>query len=936
MSITIVLILIFVDPAGPVPALPVLKEATEAKTFLGLIWQVESGILGLLTAVILFAFEAMGRSRAEISVWEYAGRSWLSQYLMLGAAGVIDVGLVLMWTEGRPPLTAAHFAVTLSFSALVALPFVLYRAIKVVHPNWLREQRLSDVRRTVSELVAKDLLDHVAQIELREWAEHANLELGHRFGAQRVAAVEQASEAGYISDINLFRLERMARRGAEGLVLTTTLGERVSEGAVLVVARNSLSGHKALCVVTRHKDSRDLNTLLMQFQEEAMEAVRSESIIAIESVIETFEELWLAWPSLWIQYIQKDASGVLGSVNYERVGPLGDVSSGFKSAFDLAVGRGLHEHVAQMSSSLYRIGRKAIELPAPASLRGLADLARSLISRISTSNSPELQAQVNQRAWRMQVELCDYTAVPSSNDDMTPVEKKRGAIDSIDVLFRAMTETLKRLAEVGDYNEFVRLDKAFDSIEIEREPITRSILQGTVGRQVNTSDVGQQDPSLLELQLRLKGLGKSRLAYRLSVFAWMIAESQEEIGYRARELAIDRMDALGSVENVLAAVDAALSNDSLLSNWILWSLPEGEAHWIDSNGYILRAISVYLFRHTRIDSLYHYPWMNDHRIERLKHEWDILAEERPDWLVGLLAADEIIERIEHLKLLADKALKDQKAASDRRLIDQLFDSEKIERFKEAIYRTWASNRLIVDLADASAISITQSPVTEMGERRFGFSPLLEPKGLFVTPTDWGGLEMNGEDLGRQLGEAELAVIIQEVMRRAPKLAGRGDAAQRLRQALDVLRTEGLSPNIAFVPISWRLTRSLGLQEQQEEGLGSLKGRFKGYFEGVMVVAWHAIPKERIFVADLNAFASVTEGVSPDGTVVGVETDVDFIDADKAREIVSHWSDPTDGEDEEDRMTRVLASALVRIRRPYQVQVVLPVAARSIWLPESAR
>jgi hypothetical protein len=220
--------------APDVGSLPILG-GSRFRQVLGTLWQVQGTVLALLTAAALFALEGLARNRPEISVWEYAARSGLTQYLMLGAAGVISVLFILMWPTTTPPTLAAQAAAIISASGLLALPVTLYGSMRVVDPSWLRQQRLADVRRSVNELVDSDALARAAMVALQEWVANLPIDISYRVGFDRSMALETASSRALVADIRLRRLRRLATQEAPIIVLTR-VGEDVSKDSILVAS----------------------------------------------------------------------------------------------------------------------------------------------------------------------------------------------------------------------------------------------------------------------------------------------------------------------------------------------------------------------------------------------------------------------------------------------------------------------------------------------------------------------------------------------------------------------------------------------------------------------------------------------------------------------------------------------------------------------------
>jgi len=145
---------------------------------------------------------------------------------------------------------------------------------------------------------------------------------------------------------------------------------------------------------------------------------------------------------------------------------------------------------------------------------------------------------------------------------------------------------------------------------------------------------------------------------------------------------------------------------------------------------------------------------------------------------------------------------------------------KVDAFQSAVVEGWREHRVLPDLVTRCELRVrTVSSQAWVGDR-FRFEPRLDPKALFVTPTNWVGLEDNGRERGRHLAQGEVSAVIRLVAKEASGAEATGDAPQRLARLLVELRADGFEPSLIVLPIDWRLVQSLGLGdswEAREEG-----------------------------------------------------------------------------------------------------------------------
>jgi hypothetical protein len=258
--------------------------------------------------------------------------------------------------------------------------------------------------------------------------------------------------------------------------------------------------------------------------------------------------------------------------------------------------------------------------------------------------------------------------------------------------------------------------------------------------------------------------------------------------------------------------------------------------------------------------------------------------------------------------------------------------EKVQTFQSAAVEGWREGRVLPDLASLTGLEVRRIPLADWTGNRFGYGPRLDPKGLFVTPTNWVGLEDNARERGRLLAQGEVTDIIRLVVEHAPEVDVEGDPMQRLLTLLAQLRADHFDPSLIVLPIEWRLSSALGLEVWREGQTRTGLGRnFKGVLDGVSVIDWWEVPKDRMYAIDVARFCEVEEGVEADGAASPPEVSVERIDDALANEIMAHW-DPVEGDEEQESRMGVITSVRTSILRPYRVHLIDPASARSVLVP----
>jgi hypothetical protein len=389
---------------------------------------------------------------------------------------------------------------------------------------------------------------------------------------------------------------------------------------------------------------------------------------------------------------------------------------------------------------------------------------------------------------------------------------------------------------------------------------------------------------------------------------------------------------LGGVDDLVASVAVALDHDGPLGGWAMSRIPEGQISSVDTEGPALRALVLaLLLKRGRAARLPPSAWMTESRVNRAKEIINDVAEvsELQEWFVdGETTLEAASER---LRTALDHAWEAQRELEDRQLAERELDQTKVQTFKSAVVEGWRANRVAPDLLSMARCHYQKLQVEDFGDERFGFNPLLEPKGLFVSPTNWVGLEQNAEEFGRQLARGEVDSIVRCVTKEARELPVDGSSVDRLRLLLGAMEAEGHVPTLLITAIDWRLAREVGLPDYREtgEGEGPLGHNIMGWFDGIPVLEWWDVPRRQVFAVELAAFCAVFDGVDSDGVPLPPTVDVDPVNEILADEIIGGWEPEGDPVKRAERRRRVLTSVRVNIRRPYRVEIRDVAAARRI-------
>lgn len=289
--------------------LPVLCDGLESRRFLEALWQVEAGVLALVIAVALFALESLVRQRPGVTLRDYANRARITPYIMVGASGLIGIGIVLIWQPGRPPPAGAVVAGGMAFLGLLLLPVFVVGAFEVADPGWFRTSRIEDLRRAFREEIEAQALGRAARLELESWAMtkpsvSVTSQWRLAFKRNRLQDVETSPDEGTVFDLDLGRLEDDSNT-LDALHVGFEMEENADAHQVILAAEGavppSLSDVAAVCV-TRPPREDKVGPALRSLHDEGLEAIRSGSTTAMREVVDAYSEVFKARPREWMRY----------------------------------------------------------------------------------------------------------------------------------------------------------------------------------------------------------------------------------------------------------------------------------------------------------------------------------------------------------------------------------------------------------------------------------------------------------------------------------------------------------------------------------------------------------------------------------------------------------------------------------------------------------
>jgi hypothetical protein len=229
---------------GPNLVLTQLTSTTAAAPYLSALWVVIGTVLALTVAVLVFALQAHSANRFGGSLRELAEDSWLLPYLYLGTVSLLVDGVVLLGLGApKPAGWTATWAVLVSGSVLVLLPFLVLRVMDSLYPRRIHERRLRRFDRQVEWAVDRNVLQRIALRQLNDECAAVGIQLSPlRIVPPNHFAVASRT-SGTVTDISLDRLEAIGRRVSgpnqpvqqgRSPILFVKIGDQVAAGTPII------------------------------------------------------------------------------------------------------------------------------------------------------------------------------------------------------------------------------------------------------------------------------------------------------------------------------------------------------------------------------------------------------------------------------------------------------------------------------------------------------------------------------------------------------------------------------------------------------------------------------------------------------------------------------------------------------------------------------
>jgi len=338
-----------------VPLLPrpsgTFANEQKSSEFLGTMWQVVAGALGLSVAMIAFAFEAfvsVSQRRLGGSLREFAADTWLLFVVQLGVCALLLDGFVLLGYGSEAPAGwAAMWATGLSAATLLGVVYVLNRVVKSLDFDEMVRIRRRRLQVSVEEAMWHQLTAQVAEMVLRGYGETGVARL---LTAEQSDTVARSRKAGQVRDVRLGILLRLARQAQGGnrkptVGLVVELGHQVGVGDELISLRpdasrlERLRARRAVRIWRRREATpdRSLNDDLSQLHGQAIAAARAGRTDEWRPIGDLYGMVMLALPET-AKRIGVPYEGAIAQPGFFGFGPLQRIAGNIADELEAALG----------------------------------------------------------------------------------------------------------------------------------------------------------------------------------------------------------------------------------------------------------------------------------------------------------------------------------------------------------------------------------------------------------------------------------------------------------------------------------------------------------------------------------------------------------------------------------------------------------------------
>lgn len=700
-----------------------------------------------------------------------------------------------------------------------------------------------------------------------------------------------------------------------------------------------------------------------RLHEEGLEAIRSGSPGRYEDVLDAYEEALLAFPAAWARYGQRFDSQAAQGLN-----PLGiSQTEGFLRNLGVELSEAVVSDIRDVAFAAAfmpsRIARRAFSLDAIELSKRVLNLLTLVYRAAARAPAIDVAGVIKEKVWRHLYEFAIYILASRVKDRETDLEERRKASEFLRQVFDTYNNLLKQMLEQQDLETLREADRYWSRIMAHWAPEHEEPFEELVDDM--TRELGEDDPRVKEAQLKAETkrqmvsikeeLFNLRAAYRYGLCFWALRRLREAENpgdwVPIFEYFASRFKNVEQIVRVAGLALAAESEDTVpWSDWMLFDLPEGEAHFIGVDPEILRVLVTLMLLsvdlEARASSIGPQEWMPV-RLEQTERLLDEVLQDEALRDHLLPEEERLQERAEVLREALRRSAREQKELEEQKIRESALSREKLESFRSSLREGWLENRLVAPLFQlASSYEEIPEPPTS-SEGWFGIDEWL-PKDMFVPESQIFGAESIAHQFGFSLTEGEVRELLAKLSDSPGEGEDRGPFPEKVQATLRKMADEGYIPSVILAPLSWRLVRDMGIEggprsrtnSTSPEGIPpeATRNNFRGRIDGVPVFELLRTSKDRVWIIDLAAFATWRQWIVDEE---GGQLRIEFEDFDEEQALKLATENPnmlrnSEIESVADRAAAIRSRVYLRIRERFEIIVEDQTAARWLEVPEELR
>lgn len=944
------------------------SDPSKSESFLQALWQVQGATLAIALAVVIFVFQAVYASRLGGSLRQFAEETGLFGIFYFGVYAVgLDALVLLGGGHGAPGGWSATWATFWGAGDGVLLVVLFVSTIRAIEPGAMHSRRLARARREIERETERLILRRIAVNLLMQFcSEHAiEFAAGFATAPSRTAIALRAGRDGEVRDLRLRVLRKLGHAAAQANQPQPRL-RGYPDVAVAADTELLWAEPTALEHVRRPQRAFRLGggrhelafrRTIQLLHDEATRVIANPTPGAYSDILETYTEMMLALPSTWARYGQDYGPTVAGEVSPFELGFLDYLGRDLYDELRAAV-LGTNREVARDALHFpLRVATDAIPLRATALTARMLNLLVAVIDVVVRAPESDTKAELIDSIVLSLDNYGDFRIEPLITDRESDMATRECGKTLMLQLYEALAEICKHILDWdssrtdlvakfnGIYEKFFRFwDPEHD--DPQRWELEIAEQQGAAAEQIDALRVGVEEN---EARAALKAeMDDWRLMHRLGLMFWVLRHVRDGADTTWAAAWPTFANYFGDIPRLAQVLERAISVEfrdrARWSNWVLQTLPSGEAHAIGVDHELIEAFVVRALQLVSPDG----PPPEIEPMESTRGRLDdpqaavdaVVTQAR---LAPLLPEDRLADRVRVLVEALKASNQIRKEREEQRVIDAPLVDQKVDEFTAKLRDTWVSNRwLHLALEDVGAVELGAG---EPPERAGSQINTWLPKSFFVEDPLVLGADMAAGRYGAALADHERHGYIDELLQ-APLVPVEGEAplGEQLRAVIQTLRDEGFAPGLIFLPFNWSVLQTLGITPYRGEGgeverpvwseSEGARGVVFGEIDGIPVCRVHRGIEDRIVVVDLSRFATWREWLV-DGEAISFQFDVlNEVEAERlARE------NPEVVEGEEDlgsRVQQIRLSVRLLAQVRYEVSIRELQAARSLEIPEGLR